>query len=185
MRGPNFLEKNYIDFLVTNISPGVFGFINYGEKKIWISYTENISEAVVRNINLIENRQHKIKKIEGWDICVFGRTDNKQLAKNQFRVICKKYKEKGLQILNKEFNYKVWGSIEKSFKNPDEFLYYIWVGTRNVKLGLLGVFQNAAEGQKALKDFKAGQLKEFPISSKRLVIEYKQLDKEEFKRLFG
>lgn len=187
MRGSIFVEKKFLDFIVTNNCPGVFGFINYAEKKIWISFSENISEAVIRNIKLAVTRNHRIKKIEDWDLCVFAKTKTKQEAKNQFRSVCQSYRGKGLEIINKEFKYRIWGSIEPSFKSPTDYLYYIWAGTKRSKLGVLGIFTNALEGEKYLKAFKAGKVTEFPPESKRLVLEYKKFDpaKDEFNRMFN
>lgn len=155
------------------------------EKKVWISYSENLVEAIVRNIKLIETRQHKIRNLENWDLCIFERSENKTEAQKNFRLYCQNYRNKGLEILNREFKYKVWGSIEEDFRDNTKFLYYIWLGTKSRRVPL-GIFEKALEGEKILKEFKLGQVKEFPASSKRLVIEYKGMDRDskEYKRLF-
>lgn len=186
MRAANFLDKEVIDILVTNSNPGVFGFINYMEKKAWISYSENVTEALSRNIKLVGEKQHRIKKIEGWDVCIFARTKNRQEAKNHFRVICQNYKDKGLDIINKEFKYRVWGSIEPHFKKEGEYLYYIWIGTKKAKLGVLAIFDKAVDGSACLEQFKAGRLKEFPGNSKALVASYKESlsDKAAYSKIF-
>lgn len=186
MKGPKFLQKEAIDFLVTNTGPGVYGFINFFEKKVWVSYSENISEAIIRNINLVVTRQHRIKNFENWDVCVFKKTEDKQSAKNHFRLVCQNYRSKGLEVLNKEFNYRVWGVIEPSFKNPDEYLYYIWIGTKNRKLAVLGIFDKALAGEEFLKKFKNKEIEELPYNSKKLLQEYKQYDKikTEYNRMF-
>lgn len=155
------------------------------EKKVWISYSENLVEAIARNIKLINSKQHKIRNLEDWDLCIFERSENKTEAQKNFRLYCQNYRSKGLEILNREFKYKIWGSIEEDFRDNTKFLYYIWLGTKTRKVAL-GIFEKATEGEKILKEFKSGQIKEFPISSKRLVIEYKKIDKDsqEYKRLF-
>lgn len=186
MKSANFLDKKLIEFLVTNSLPGVYGFINYMDKSVWLSFSENVSEAIVRNIKLIGERQHKIRSLENWDVCVFQKTKTKQEAKNSFRLLCQTYKTKGLTILNKELRYCVWGEIAPDFRNNTQFLYYIRAGAKNGKSAVLGIFTQAREGELALKNFKAGKLKEFPLNSKRLVTEFKNTDKDkqEYNRLF-
>lgn len=187
MKGPKFLQKEFLSFLVTSSSPGVFGFINFMEKKVWVSYSENVSEAILRNIKLIETRQHRIKNLEGWDVCVFTKTEDKNSAKNHFRIVCQNYRSKGLEVLNKEFNYKIWGIIEPHFKKSDEYLYYVWIGTKNRKMAVLGIFDKALEGEEFLKKFKKTNSLEFPNSSKRLLLEYKSFNKNkaEYNKVFN
>jgi hypothetical protein len=54
-------------------------------------------------------------------------------------------------------------------------------------MGILGIFEKVADGEKCLKDFKAGLLKEFPASSKKLVSQFKieTSDKATYTKLFG
>lgn len=186
MKKAVFLNKELNKFLVTSSCPGVYGFINFIEKKVWLSYSENVTEALARNIKLVETRQHIIKNLEHWDICVFEKSDSKQEAKNNFRLYCQSYHKKGLQVLNREFKYKVWGVIEEDFRDKSKFLYYIWIGTKTKKQAVLGIFEKATDGERYLKEFKAGKPTEFPPSSKRLVLEYKNTDlnQKEFKQIF-
>ena len=188
MKKSFFLNSDTVKFLVTSSGPGVFGFINFIEKKVWISYSENVTEAIVRNIKLIETRQHKIRKMDGWDICVFERSENKASAKKNFQVYCKSYRSKGLEVLNKEFNVKIWGEIARDFRDPSKFLYYIWAGTTSAKRSAsLAIFEQAQAGEEYLKNFKKGKVGELSPMSRRLVIEYKKLDmnKQQYQRLFG
>lgn len=188
MKKSFFLNSETKKFLVTSSGPGVFGFINFIEKKVWISYSENVTEAIVRNIKLIESRQHKIRKMDGWDICVFERSENKAEAKKNFQVYCKSYRTKGLEVLNKEFTVKVWGEIGRDFRDPSKFLYYVWAGTTSYKRSvILAIFEQVDVGETYLKNFKKGKVGELTPISKRLMIEYKKLDinKLDYKRLFG
>lgn len=186
MKKAVFLQKEFTNFLVINSCPGVFGFINFIEKLAWMSYSENVSEALIRNIKLIDSRQHIIKNLDTWDICVFEKSDSKQIAKSNYKIYCQNYRSKGIKILSREMKYKVWGKIEPDFRDSTRFLYYIWMGTKKQKKAVLGVFESAREGELFLKGFKSGQATEFPPSSKRLVIEFKKIDqaKLEFDRMF-
>lgn len=186
MKKSFFLNKDHVKILVTSSCPGVFGFINFIDKKAWLSYSENVTEAIIRNIKLIDSRQHKIKDLETWDVCIFERSKTKQEAKSNFRVYCQNYKAKGLEILNKELKYKIWGEIDKDFRDPNKFLYYVWLGNKTLKQALLGIFDKAEIGEQYLKDFKAGKGTEFPPSSRRLVMEFKGTDfnKKEYESLF-
>lgn len=185
MKKSFFLNSETTKFLVTNNCPGVFGFINFVEKKAWLSYSENLTEAIIRNIKLIDTKQHKIRKTDGWDICVFERSENKAEAKKNFRVYCQNYKDKGLEILNKEFRYQVWGEIGRDFRNKDAFLYYVCMGGKKAR-GVLAVFEKAEEGELYLKNFKKGKVLDQTQISKRLLIEYKKIDftHKEYQGLF-
>lgn len=186
MKKAIFLNQETKKFLVTNGFPGVFGFINFIEKKAWLSYSENVSEAIIRNAKLIQTRQHKIRNLDNWDICIFENTKTKQEAKNAFRIYCQNYRSKGLEILNKELKYKVWGEIGQDFRDQTKFLYFIWAGVKGGRPAVLGMFESATEGERYLKEFKAGKVTDFPPSSRRLVIDYRGTDfnQKEYKRLF-
>ncbi|NJO65365.1 MAG: hypothetical protein HC836_46915 [Richelia sp. RM2_1_2] len=143
------MENSTKEFLVTNSCPGVYTITENNTKNVWVTYTENISESIIRNIKSIKLGSHKIKSLD-FTVSVVKSFKTKSQAKLYYAGFCRDLVSSGYNLLNKPCSYYYRGYIEKDFRASDSYLYYIFMCTRNYRIKCLGVFSTVSRGEEVL-----------------------------------
>ncbi len=188
-----FLDKNIKNILVTISSPGVYCFIKKDTKTVWVSYSENMAEAVIRNLKKIKEKDHPIKSQEDCDIQILDLCKSKKEAKLSFSYHCANFKSNGCTLLNKTFRYTVRGRIGRDFRDNKGFLYYAVLRGQGRDLGVLGVFDSLRDWEAFIGQYNANSgvlgdaSKYLRGNAVFLTEQYNKIDfsKEEFKRLMN
>lgn len=180
-----FDNENLKKILVTYLGSGVFSFENPKEKWVWISYSNCISESLVRNLKLIKAGDHVINLSQQYSVVVLSQ-DPGDLKMN-FAAHCLNYKSLGYKLLNKELSYSFKGVILSDYRDPQKFLYYVFLMAGKRRFKVLGIFDKVSVGEEFLGHLNASRdyYGEPPKEYHDLLNEFHNLEAEEYNKLMG
>ena len=136
---------------LTNLScPGVWAFVNESDKKIFISYSENILSAVSRNISELLSASHSCRSL----VSDFSKLDLlvlEKVSKAETKVKAGRYKENykadGWQLYNTSI--PVQYSVKTTISNDCKIQVYL-INRRKDKI-VVGVFDSKQESDQFIQ----------------------------------
>lgn len=158
------VKKDFIGQIETLLNAGVYVICNRTAKEVWVSYTNNFLEALVRNIPKINKKHFRFKESlhadqVSLDFYPVASNMSREELRYKFHEECAKWATEGYKLLNKNIKYKLKGEIKKDFRllndpTKSAFLYYVWLCTLNRKVRLVGIFTNTMKGKKFMDSFQ-------------------------------
>lgn len=172
--------------LVTLLVPGVFCFKNDKEKTVWISYSNCISESLVRNLKLIKSGEHVITISQDYSVVILSQEPEEGI-KFSFVKHCLNYKSLGYRLLNKELSYSVKGFILSDYRDASNFLYYVFLMAGKRKFQLLGIFDRVSAGEEFIRRLNQNQdyFIEPPVEFNYLLDGFGNFAQTEYNKLMG